>query len=1105
MSKISDKRIKEIMADYFREYGFAYHQISSFNTFILRTLPRLITDDPELVISVEGRVVTVSFSNVYVPMPTVIESDRKLKKIYPYESRTRDLTYDSPIYVDVKCVIEKQDTQPIIQEHRRIEIGRIPIMLRSAKCYLSTMTPRERMELAYECEYDQGGYFIINGKERVLVGQCRDTYNVVFVFPQNNKKWLHVAEIRSMSEETGHSVQVKAMIGKDERSLHFSLPYIKTTVPMGVVFKAYDFTEKDVINMIGISSQKGLKYLKLIIRDFYIAENSEEALKIIGRGSIHVIKESERASHAEKILSSELFPHLGVTSTAREKGYMLGHMVNRLISTHIGMRSQDDRDNYMNKRLESAGTLMADLFRQLFKKYTDSIVTQIQTKKQNPEILSLVSRSKIITNGFSKCFGTGDWGVQAGSYMKVGVSQILSRLSYGGTLSHLRRFSLTVGKEVKTSKVRQINPSSIMFVCPWETPEGEAVGVVLNLTLMTNVSERAPTTIVKNVVEICDGMTLLSDFKENSEETKVFVNGALIGFCINSTSVINELRRQREYGVLPLDVSISYNATDDEVHIWCDEGRLIRPVFEVKDSEITLNMEDGSNWNNLVASGKIKYIDNWETNNAIIAFDQSELKKYRNDYCEISPSMMMSIMAAIIPFPEHSPSPRICYIAAMGKQAMSMFSLAHAHRTDTMVNVLHYPQKPLVSTEQARIMGFNEMPTGINAIVAILCHGGKNQEDCILVKKEAIERGLFIADTYRTHVETEKKDDVYVSFKIGNPPVNKRMKDANYGLLGQDGVILSRHPITKQEVYVETGDVIIGKMVVITNKDGTEKIEDCSLVIKKGEEGYIDKVIKNKLPNGHLLVKVKIRTKKIPEIGDKFVSRAAQKGTLGDIVPSYDMPFTSDGIVPDIFLNPHAIPSRMTLNQLMETVMGKACAMSGQFGDATVFGEWSQNSAERICDMLGKYGFERTGTEQMFSGITGEPLDVRVFIGPTYYQRLKHLVSEKYHARARGPMNTMFRQPMSGRSKGGGHRIGEMEAHALAAHGTSWFLHERMCKYSDPFEISVCDKCHNFSVKDGFCKACEETLVSRVSTSYASKLLIQELNALCFKTELIAE
>jgi DNA-directed RNA polymerase II subunit RPB2 len=365
------------------------------------------------------------------------------------------------------------------------------------------------------------------------------------------------------------------------------------------------------------------------------------------------------------------------------------------------------------------------------------------------------------------------------------------------------------------------------------------------------------------------------------------------------------------------------------------------------------------------------------------------------------------------------------------------------------------------------------------------------------MNKSAIERGLFVVTSYRTLVEEEKKQGTYNYETICLPPFDKRKRNANYGFLNKRGIIEK-----KGHVYVSKGDVIIGKILTKSNKNGEDEIFDCSYIIKSGEEGYVDRVIETVTPNGYKMIKVTIRNQKIPEAGDKCASRSAQKGTIGLVMPQEDMPFTQDGITPDILINSLCLPSRMTVSQLLETVLGKACCMEGTYGDATAFSSNSQNIAEHICDRLEKNGFERTGWEMLYNGMTGLPIKAKIFIGPVFYQRLKHMVSDKIHSRSHGQVTTLTRQPLEGRSREGGLRFGEMERDAMIAHGTSMFLKERLCDQSDPYKVPICNQCGNISTTKTNCEICDCDNISMVGLPYISKLVLQELNAMCIKTSI---
>lgn len=1170
---LSEQQSWSILENYFKTYGFVRHQTETYDRFITTGICDIVSDEPDIVVTKPKYTYRLSFSDVHVPQPTVMEEDRTIRAFYPAEARQRDLTYDAPIYANITetCTYKNEPDQKKV--YKRIIIGRMPIMLRSSKCYLTHMTPQERIR-AGECSYDEGGYFVVKGKERVLVAQLRKVYNIPLVSeakPTDRKKYDRVCETRSMSEETGHSVLLQAFVAAEDGKVYFSIPHIKTHIPAGIVFKAMGFADdSEIIDLIGLHCNAAKKYIRAILRDAYIHVDGREsyinntplsdeeleeddedddiseaesvniptptpfedeqwrllsevektewrrqssthaALDYIGRYAMHTLKVNERREYAKQIVENEILPHMGIATSVHEKACFLGYMVHKLLATQIGIREEDDRDNYIHKRVESAGTLCHELFRQLFKKYSETIVQGLlKQKNTTPDVMAFLSKVHTITSGLKQCFSTGSWGVPKNSYIRTGVAQIMSRLSYGATLSALRRLTIPVGKEVKNPKIRQINPSQIMYICPSETPEGAPVGIVMNFSLLTLISNRCPTVHVKEVLEQCENVKL-SD--TDSESTRVFINGIYMGTTCSSEELLDELKKLRKIGLLPFDVSISYDANDDEVHVFSDEGRLIRPVFVVnKDGTLVAKTEDGCDWDTLVQKGAIHYIDNAEINNSVVAFDQKEIETestrdnpntFRADYCEIAPAMMLGVMASIIPFPDHSQSPRNCYQAAMGKQAMSIYALSHKIRADTVTHVLETPQRPIVSTKPSDFMGFNKMPSGKNTIVAIACYTGFNQEDSLIINRSALERGLFAATTYRTHSDEESRQGTYNYCKICLPELKNRRNDANYSFLDENGIVKLRGK--HRSTYVQKGDVIIGKENIHSSKTGEKTSTDASIIIKKGEEGYIDRIFESTTPNGYKMVKVVIRSVRTPEIGDKFSSRAAQKGTCGMIYSQHDMPFTSNGMTPDIIINPHCIPSRMTINQLMECVLGKACAIEGTYGDATPFTESNRDNAEELCDRLGAHGFERTGKEMMYNGMTGEPIG-EVFIGPVYYQRLKHMVSEKMHARARGDVETLTRQPMEGRSRDGGLRFGEMERDAMIAHGTSKFLNERLSGQSDYYEVVVCDKCGDFATTHTMCVPCNTDRVTRVTLPYVSKLLMQELNAMLIKTTMKAK
>lgn len=1131
MTKEMETHVWDTIENFFKSYGVVHQQIDSFNYFINRGIQEVIDEEADIsIIPNEGERYVVHFGSVTVLAPSVIEDDRNLKLIFPNESRVRDLNYDSAVCCDITETFYENDKVVEELKHYRTPICRTPIMLRSEKCNLALLSDEERIKKG-ECSFDNGGYFIIKGNERVLVSQLRGNHNTIIVLKQKpNEKYTHIAEIRSMSEETGHSVQIKAMISSTDNTVLFSIPYIKEYIPVGILFKALGFIEeKDITNLIALNLDEekdtenykiSQKIVRCIMRDAHFVEDQEEALIHIGQYAMHAIPKEKRRSYAWQVVETELLPHMGISSSIKEKAVFLGHIIKKLILTHLGLRQPDDRDNYSNKRIETAGILCTELFKTLYKRFINTLKLQLEKKKSKPEILSIVSRVNNITLGLKHSFATGNWGAQKNSYIRTGVSQVMSRMTYGATLSHMRRIVIPIGKEGKNAKIRQIHSSQFGYICPAETPEGQTAGIVMNFSLLTRVSRKVPTIVVKEIIERNENLVPIVNANLENLKTlaRVFLNGILLGLTEDPITFTDDIKNLRRNNQLDSELSVSYDMVDDEVRIYCDAGRCIRPFFtinnEPEQSYLKFNLYTTTNWDELVRTNIIEYIDNSELENAVVAMNPSKIAEWKNDYCEIHPSMLLGVMGGMIPFPDHSPSPRNCYQCSMGKQAIGMFALSYQHRTDTIVNVLDYPQKPLVSTKPSKFMGFNDMPSGINAIVAVMSYTGYNQEDSVILNQDSIERGLFTVTTYFTMTETEKKGGMYSNELICLPPKTTenikvgevgyfKRKSGNYSFLNENGIV-------KEKMTVKRGDVIVGKVLVKTSKTGVETKTDCSLTIKPGEEGIIDKVHVTITPSGYKMVKVVIRKQRIPEIGDKFASRAAQKGTTGAIYRREDMPFNADGICPDIIINPHCIPSRMTMNQLMECVLGKACAISGEYGDATPFTTSStDNAAERICQALadagmnagkqGRTAYERHGWETLYNGMSGEQVKCKVFMGPTYYQRLKHMVSDKIHSRAHGHVTTLTRQPLEGRSRDGGLRFGEMERDSQISHGCARFLKERLFDCSDAYQIPVCDLCGMITTTFTDCSSCKTDKVTICDLPYASKLLTQELMAMGIK------
>ena len=1164
-----------IIESYFRGQHlerFVRHQLESYNNFvgfqITKTIemfnPVHIVSEQDLdpVSKKHSLEIFVTFENFHIYRPQIHENNGAIKLMFPQEARLRNFTYASATTIDIniKYIVRTgpnlENTQTFYKTIPKIHIGKLPIMLKSNICVLNQYKHFENTQTG-ECRFDAGGYFIINGSEKTVLGQERAAENRVYCFNinKNDTKYTWKAEIKSVPDFKCISPkQINMMISSKNNgfgnAICVELPRIKQPIPLFVVFRALgivsdqEICEKILLNIADEKTKPMLEALQASVIEANKYLTQEECVRHITSYAmytpINMDKETGAAKKLEftmEILNNDLFPHC---HNMEQKKYFLGYMTNRLLLASFEVTKQDDRDSYVNKRVDLTGTLLNNLYRNYFNKLVKDMEKQVIREINNgswkstddyENIINLTNIYKIIKsttieNGLKRALSTGDFGIKHTNSNKVGVAQVLNRLNYVSSLSHARRISTPTDKSGKLIPPRKLHNTSWGFLCPAETPEGQSVGVVKNLSYMTHITIHSHSLplyeyIMPNITHIDSAEMTPSAMYE---KVKVFINGAWVGVTDTPQELYLMLKDKKYKGIINIYTSIVFDYKMREIRVCNDSGRLTRPLLRVKDRNILATKDIAGRltqselvWDDLLTSSKIndsvlEYIDPEEQAWSLIATKPANLAPkpesiQRFTHCEIHPSTIFGVLASCIPFPEHNQSPRNTYQCAQGKQAMGVYVTNYENRMDKTAYVLNYPMRPLVDTRIMNMIQLNKIPSGTQVIVAIMTHTGYNQEDSLLINQGSIDRGMALVTVYHTEKD-EDKQKINGDEEIRCKPdltKTKGMKMGNYNKVNSKGVI-------PENSLVENRDIIIAKVTPIkeNRNDHTKviKYEDQSKMFKTVEETYIDKNYIDRNGEGYTFAKVRTRAVRKPVIGDKFSSRHGQKGTVGNIIPECDMPFTSAGVRPDIIINPHAIPSRMTIGQLKETVLGKVLLELGLFGDGTAFGEFD---VKDVCDELIKLGYEAHGNELLHNGLTGEQHECSVFMGPVFYQRLKHMVNDKAHSRSIGPMVNLTRQPAEGRSRDGGLRFGEMERDCMCSHGAARFTRGRLYDASDKYSVFVCKKCgmiasYNDKMHIHHCRTCDNRVdFAYVEIPYACKLLFQELNTMNIAPRLMTD
>lgn len=1085
-------------------HGLVRHHIDSFNHFInveikeiMRANERITSDaDPQFYLK---------YLDIHVGTPNIEEDFTVGRSTTPHECRLRDMTYSAPITVDIEYTRGQERVM-----RSGFAIGRMPIMLRSANCVLANKTHFEMAQLN-ECPYDPGGYFVVNGVERVILMQEQLSKNRMIV--EEDRKNGIMCQVTSST----HERKSRTVVGVKHNRYFLKHNSFTEDIPVIIIFKAMGLEcDQAIVQMIGVSEavqaaiapsleecHRSQVYTQTQALRFLGGKLKHRRMFFAGGGGGH---RKNPVDDARDILATTVLAHVPVEDfNFRFKCFYLATMVRRIIEAQSNKALLDDRDYYGNKRLELAGSLLSLLFEDLFKRFNTEL--KLVADKCIPKVRATqfdvvkYVRQDLITHGLVVAIATGNWTVKRFKMERIGVTQVLTRLSYISALGMMTRVNSQFEKTRKVSGPRSLQPSQFGMLCPSDTPEGEACGLVKNLALMTHITTDIEESFIVRLLRNLgvEDLQLLNG-EELSDPTVylVFLNGNIQGVVKNHARLLKTLRLLRRSGYLSEFVSLHTSNVQRCVYISADGGRMCRPYIIVEKSRPKLtnaHLEDLTRgllfFNDLVRMGVVEFLDVNEENDSHIALHEQDITP-QTTHLEIEAYSLLGVCAGIIPYPHHNQSPRNTYQCAMGKQAMGTIGLNQRNRIDSLLYLLVYPHRPMVKTKTIELINFEDLPAGQNATVAVVSYSGYDIEDAIVMNRSSIDRGFGRCQVYRNQKCIIKKYANQTSDKVMGPLVDSAtMKPVwKHEALDTDGIARPGSRIENRQVLINKWVPAASSTVVQAGQPAQPEHKEVPVSYKGLEPVYVEKVLITSNTEESFLMKLLLRQTRRPEIGDKFSSRHGQKGVVGLIAQQEDLPFNDQGICPDLIMNPHGFPSRMTVGKLIELLAGKAGVLNGKFHYGTAFGG---SKVQDVGEELIRRGFNYRGKDCLTSGITGEPLSAYIYMGPIYYQKLKHMVMDKVHARARGPRAVLTRQPTEGRSREGGLRLGEMERDCLIGHGASMLLLERLMLSSDACEVDVCRTCGllGYSRWCHFCRS--SSAIATLRIPYACKLLFQEL------------
>jgi DNA-directed RNA polymerase subunit B len=1070
-----------IVKKYLGEHSLVESNVISFNNFVEHQMQEIVE---EIQSTINNEDFEITLGKIEIGKPVVIEADGSHSLLTPAEARLRNLTYSAPIQIELTV---KKDDQI---DSEVVDIGRVPVMVRSKVCNTWGMSKEELIQ-NYEDPQDVGGYFIINGNERVMVMAEDLAENQPFI-EENSKKNLM---LRLFSLRGTYRIPTTILENKEGI---FDVTFSRLRdVPAVVLLKALGMTkEADMAKYIGKETDSVIVNLY----EFVDISTPEDAMMYIAEKVNLQGTKKEILDRVKQRIDTYLFPHIGEGKEFRmKKAITLCKLLKQFLIAKENPSLRTDKDHYANKRVRLSGDLLASLFRVNLGILVRDLQYSLQKSSKRKKFYSIktLAKSTLFSHRIESSIATGSWTGE-----RSGVTQNIDKTNYLATISQLQRVSSMLKSDQENTMARTLHPTHYGRFCPIETPEGGEIGLRKNLAILARISTRVNLDEKKFLKDLeSNGMSL-----EEATGSDVFFNGNFVGTIKNPEEFVKNLREKRRASELPVEMSFRNEEEFGCILISTEPGRALRPVIIVEEgvskltNEIKLQIEQNEiKWNDLLKKGIVEYLDAAEEENALIALYEDELTP-EHTHLEIDSVDVFGVITCLVPYCNHDQSSRLNRGSKTQKQSLGLYVSNYSCRLDTNVSILEYPQKPIVRSFIYDTL--KTYPAGQNLTIAVMAYDGYNMEDALIFNKGSLDRGIGRSFYFKPYSTTEMHYAGGLRDQIGIPDKDTsgyRM-ESSYQYLENDGIV---YP----EAEVVGNDVLIGKtsppkFLSEAREISVRTKKEASITTKQSEDGVVDAVFITTDEEGNKVIQVRTRDQRIPEPGDKYATAHGQKGVIGRILPEEDVPFTANGVRPDVIFNPHGLPSRMTVGYLLELLGGKVGCLRGEVVDGTGF---SGETKKELEDQLEELGFSYDGKETTYDAITGKRMKSKIYVGSHYYLKLKRMVKNLIHARASGKVALLTRQPVEGRAHGGALRLGEMEQQALVAHGSSLLLKERYD--SDKILLPVCAKCGAIGIEDElrgktYCPLCGTEEVEPIEVSYAFKLLLEELQALHISTKL---